>query len=256
MKKERCGEKRINNKGCLMQIIEYNGARDILVEFQDEYEAVVHTSYEKFEKGDVKNPYHPSVCNVGMVGKKYSPSVNGNKTKEYQIWRDMLKRCFDKKEKKKCPTYKDVVCCNEWLLFENFYEWLHSQSNFEKWLNGKYWSIDKDILVKKNKIYSPNTCCLIPQNINKLFEKRDKFRGDLPIGVRKIGDRYEAQCMNQLLDKHKHIGYFDTPEQAFIAYKTYKENIIKQIAKIEFDNGNITKECYEAMLNYEVEITD
>lgn len=35
-----------------------------------------------------------------------------------------------------------------------------------------------------------------------------------------------------------------------------KEKTIKQIANKEFTSGNITKECYNAMLKYEVEITD
>ena len=51
-------------------------------------------------------------------------------------------------------------------------------------------------------------------------------------------------------------GVFDTVDEAFKAYKGYKESIIKSIAKQEFDNGNITIECYNAMMHYEVEITD
>ena len=43
---------------------------------------------------------------------------------------------------------------------------------------------------------------------------------------------------------------------AFLAYKKAKESYIKQVAKEEYDKGNITKTCYEAMINYEVEITD
>lgn len=49
----------------------------------------------------------------------------------------------------------------------------------------------------------------------------------------------------------------DTPEQAFyFGYKPYKETIIKQVAQEEYDKGNITEKCYEAMMNYEVEIDD
>ena len=59
------------------------------------------------------------------------------------------------------------------------------------------------------------------------------------------------------LDKAVEIGYYSTPEKAFyLGYKPYKENIIKQVAQIEYDNGNITEECYQAMMNYEVEIDD
>lgn len=48
------------------------------------------------------------------------------------------------------------------------------------------WALDKDILVKGNKIYSPETCCFVPQEINNLFTKRKSCRGTLPIGVKYI----------------------------------------------------------------------
>ena len=95
----------------------------------------------------------------------------------------MINRCFYEKIKEEHPTYKNVTCSEEWLLFENFYEWLHLQENFDKWYNEDKWCLDKDILVKGNKIYSPKTCCLVPQNVNTLFTKKNANRGKLPIGV-------------------------------------------------------------------------
>lgn len=97
----RIGEEKTNNQGCRMKIIEYNNYNDIVVEFQDKYKAKVRTRYGEFTKGSVKNPYHPSVCGIGITGNKYKVSINHNDTKEYKVWIDMLKRCFDKKEKKK-----------------------------------------------------------------------------------------------------------------------------------------------------------
>ena len=44
--------------------------------------------------------------------------------------------------------------------------------------------------------------------------------------------------------------------QSFQLYKIRKENTIKQVAKEEYDKGNITKRCYDAMMKYKVEITD
>ena len=239
-----------------MKITEYNDCKNIVIEFQDEYNARVHTSYRWFLLGRVKNPYHPSVYSIGMSGNKYPMSINGKHIKEYTAWTSMLKRCFDEKFKKKHPTYQDVTCCKDWLLYENYYEWLHSQENFNKWLNGDRWSVDKDILLKGNKVYSPETCCLVSNNVNILFAKRDAKRGDLPIGVIRFGNRYRADCRNPFTNKQDNIGYYDSPEQAFKAYKIYKENLIKQVAEVEYKNGNITEKCYKAMMNYEVEITD
>lgn len=250
-KNSRIGETNLNNQGCLMKIIEYNYYNDIKVEFQDNFHGVVHTKYCHFKSGGVKNPYHPDVLNVGISGNKYK-----NKGKEYVTWRFMLIRCFDKDYKQKMPTYENATCCEEWLLFENFYEWLHEQPNFDKWKNLKLSAIDKDILFKNNKLYSPTTCCLVPLEINALFVKCDGKRGDLPIGVtyNKQHEKYQVRC--SLNNHNVNLGYYDTIEEAFFVYKRYKEKVVKQIAQEEYDKGNITKQCYEAMLRYEVEITD
>lgn len=246
---ERVGIEKINYQGCLMKCIEYNKINDIMVEFQDEYKGIVHTQWGHFNDGSVKNPYFPDVIGIGKVGTKYSTH-----TKEYVAWRHMLERCYSEECKNKQPTYKDTTCCDEWLLYENFYEWLHSQENFDKWLNGERWAIDKDILIKGNKFYSSKTCCLVPPNVNSLFTKRDCDRGDLPIGVIKHQKKYRANFTK--CGKHISLQVRDTIEEAFEDYKKTKENIIKQMAQEEYDKENITKQCYNAMMNYQVEITD
>lgn len=255
----RVGKENINYQNCLMKIVKYKNTNDITVEFQDDYKAKIKTNYNCFIDGIVKNPYHPSICNIGITGMKYKININGKHTKEYSVWTNLIHRSFDLKTKEEQPAYKDVTCCREWLLFENFYEWLHSQENFEKWHDNDRWCIDKDILIKGNKIYSPETCCLVPNNVNVLFTKCDKARGKLPIGVCKNGSGFQAWCSNRCIDTKQpnSLGTYNTPEEAFyLGYKPYKESYIKQMAKIEFDKGNITKKCYEAMMNYEVEITD
>lgn len=259
--KNRIGEETYNNKGCLMKIIEYNNFNDITVEFQDEYKARIHTSYNAFIRKQVKNPYYPSIYGVGMLGIKYPSTINGKVTKEYSVWRTMLRRCFDIKHKYKYPTYQNVSCCEDWLLFENFYDWLHSQENFDKWYNGYLWAVDKDILIKGNKIYSPDACCLVPPNVNELFKEKISDIKTVPITIRanitKDGIIYLSYnnsniALNDL--NIKHLGeYFDI-DKAFKNCIKKKENYIKQIAKEEYGKNNITKNCYEAMMNYKIEI--
>ena len=41
-------------------------------------------------------------------------------------------------------------------------------------------------------------------------------------------------------------------ELALQKYKEYKEKQIKKVAKEEFEKGNISKQCYNAMMSYEV----
>lgn len=256
IKTSRLYEEKYNNQGCLMKIIDYNNAHDILIQFQDKYKAEVRTSYMNFKRGIASNPYYPQVCGVGMVGNKCPASKNHQNLKEYKCWYSMLERCFDEKVKGENFSYNNITCCEEWLLYENFYEWLHSQDNFDKWYNGKHWALDKDIIIKNNKIYSSETCCLVPQNINCLFTKRNAMRGNLPIGVSAHNKKFISTCNNPFTNKTEHLGVYQTIEEAFQTYKQYKESIIKQVAQIEYSKGNIIKQCYDAMMKYEVEITD
>lgn len=249
----RLGKITHNNQGCLMEVIAYDGANNVTVEFKDEYKARVHTAYRWFLSGEVKNPYYASVLKVGIVGTKYPTTINNKMTKEYQTWRDMLRRCFDEKYKEKYPTYKDVTCCKEWLLYENFYEWLHNQENFKQWLNGDRWCLDKDILNKGNKTYSPDTCCLVPEYINLIFVQQ-KSNKELFSGVAKNGKLFKAQYVNLITNKTEYLGNYQTSYDAFLAYKQHKENSIKQVAEKEYSIGNITNSCYIAMMNYEIEL--
>ena len=194
-----------------------------------------------------------TVFGVGITGNKYPCRINGVLTKEYRAWQNMIARCY----KKTNDVYEDVICCNEWLLYDNFYEWLHKQENFNKWLNGYRWCVDKDILIKGNKIYSPETCCLVSFSINMLFAKRNKKRGDLPIGVcfENYTQKYLAHC-NTGGNNGVNLGRYDSPKEAFCQYKDYKEQQIKQVATKEYNEKNITSKCYKAMMNYTVDIND
>lgn len=252
-------EENYNFQGCLMKIITYINANDMFIEFQDEYKAIIHGAYREFKNGKIKNPYYPAVYNIGMIGQKYATRINNKEIKEYKIWHSMLQRCYDKKTKNQHQYYQDVYCCDEWLLFENFYEWLHSQPNFDKWINGSRQAIDKDIIVKHNKEYRPDLCSLVPVNVNSLFTKHDKARGEYPIGVYyvKRNNTYKAQCNNPFQNnKRVWLGEYSTPISAFKQYKIYKERVIKEVAKDEYSKGNITEQCFNAMMNYQVEITD
>ena len=251
------GESNYSHQGCLMKIVEYNSASDVIVEFQDKYKAKMHTQYHRFLNGSVKNPYAQSVCGVGITGKKYPASLMGRDTKEYSTWRGMLYRCFDKKTKERNSAYKNATCNEEWLLYEIFYEWFHKQDNFDKWYNGKMWALDKDIIKKGNNIYSANTCCLVPQGINSLFVKNDALRSDLPIGVEEVNGKFRSIKVHDVVTgKLKGSCLLSTPEEAFQIYKMNKEAWIKHVAETEFSKGNITKKCRDAMIGYKIEIND
>ena len=247
---DRTGEINTNTQGLIMKIIAYRKNNDIDVQFEDG--TIKTCEYGQFKKGKVKNPNHKRIWGVAYIGDgKYKSCDNYKFLKSYRCWESMLRRCYDKKLKERQPTYKDVICCEEWLNYQNFAKWY--DENYYK-IEGEQMALDKDILIKGNKVYSPKTCCFVPKRINSLFVKNDAVRGSLPIGVRhgRTKKGYQTEC--NILNNPIYLGTFSTPEEAFKVYKEFKENYIKQVADEYKDK--IPKKLYEAMYRYEVEITD
>ena len=254
IKNERLGEIKINNQGEVMFIVEYVNALDITIQFKRTGE-VVKTTYDNFVGGRVKSHFTPSVFGVGITGVEPSRDENGELIDSYKCWKAMLKRCYSYKCQKKQPTYKDCHVCDNWLYYPNFKNW-YDENYYE--VDGKISQLDKDILVKNNKVYSPNTCVFVPQFINKLFVKCQNSRGELPIGAsyKKDNKKYRARLSVYKDGKstQKHLGYYNTPNEAFEVYKQAKEEYIKEVADEYKDI--IPVELYEAMYNYKVDVDD
>ena len=60
--------------------------------------------------------------------------------------------------------------------------------------------------------------------------------------------------MSKSKGKKEHLGSFNTEIEAFKAYKTAKESFVKEQA--EKWKGEIDGRAYEALMSYQVEITD
>ena len=251
---ERLGETRINNQGEVMFIVEYVNALDVTIQFKTTGE-VVKCTYSDFIRGEVKSHFSPTVYGVGITGVESSRDENGKMIDSYKCWCDMLRRCYSAKYQKKYPTYKGCSVHNDWLYYSNFKKW-YDENYYE--IDGKKSQLDKDILIKGNKVYSPDTCIFTPKFINTLFVKSQKIRGEFPIGVcyNKCNKKYTAQLSVFENGKsiRKYLGCFDTTDEAFEVYKQAKEEYIKEIADEYKDK--IPTELYEAMYEYEVNIND
>ena len=253
---DRTGEETYNNFGSKMIIVKYNNNLDIDVYFPEYDYTINHVQYSAFKRGNIKCPYDPRTFGVGYLGEgKYKANENGKQTKCYDTWQSMLQRCYDDKYQEKNPTYKECEVCTEWHNFQNFAHWY--ENNYYE-IEDEVMCLDKDILFKGNKIYSPETCVFVPQNINKLFTKSNKSRGDDPIGAHQLpSGNYEAYCNNGYGEKIC-LGTYSTKEEAFQVYKEYKEKYIKEV--INSYEGIIPEPHYnrlrDAMYNYKVEIDD
>ena len=247
---QRIGEIRFNNNGLEMKIIKYENGRNISVEFKESGN-IISSNYPCFLKGSIKDNYNNFIFGKGYIGiGKYKSTLNGETTKMFNAWKGISRRSYDSSIKEN-PSYIGCSVIEDWNNFQVFGEW-YNHNYYE--VDNEEMTLDKDILVKRNKIYSPDTCIFVPKNINILFTKRSRFRGKYPIGVhyQKQNQKYIAQCSNR--GEEIYLGCFDNPKLAFNTYKKYKENLIKQVAE-EYKN-KIPKMLYDAMYKYEIEITD
>lgn len=246
----------INYQGCKFKILRYISSREVIIEFVDNNAFKKNVQLIQIKKKNIRNPFVPTVCNVGYIGDMES-KIGGRerKIKEYICWQAMIRRCYSEKGNRN-KTYKNCTVCKEWHNFTNFYNWIIKEPNYEKWKNNERWCLDKDIIEKGNKIYSPEKCCLVPNFVNCLIINSKNARGKYPVGVIYHNNKYEV--MMQQNGKRKFLGCYDLDKKnkAFETYKKAKEEYVKKIATEEYNKRNISKKCYEGLMEYKVKITD
>ncbi|QSF43491.1 AP2 domain-containing protein [Paenibacillus tianjinensis] len=244
-KKNRVGELSSNKYGSVMKITKYNSAIDVEVEFENGYMAKCY--YYDFKNGGVFNPLDITSYGVGYFGiGEYNSSHHA-----YYVWKGMFKRCYDEKYLQKYETYRGCSVCEEWYDYQNFAKWYY-ENYYE--IDTIATELDKDILQKGNKIYSPDTCVFTPKEINYLFVKRNKSRGKYPIGVYLHTDKDKYVAGFHSNGRSVYLGRYETVEEAFMVYKYHKEKVIKETADKYKDK--IPNNLYEAMYKYIVEIND
>lgn len=195
-------------------------------------------------KYENKLVYGVGVCDEGV----YKPYVLGKVTKEYCLWKHMLERCYSEKYHSNHPTYTNCSVSVNFKNFQYFAEWTNNQIGFGL----KDYALDKDILVKGNKIYCENNCVFVPRQLNAFLTNSKAIRGNYPVGVSKHKNKYRSFI--SLENKSKHLGTSNTPEEAFEAYKAFKESYAKQLA-LEHE-GFVDPRVITSLNNYEVNIDD
>ena len=75
----------------------------------------------------------------------------------YSMWFDMHQRVGHH------SNYLDCSIHDDWYLYSNFKSWVLGHDVWRDMV------LDKDLLVVGNKMYGPDTCCLLPQWLNKFI---------------------------------------------------------------------------------------
>lgn len=242
---------KVGYKGVLKGLYKYEVVRvensskvTILIHEPVPHEVTVNSG--NLIRGTVTNRYVPSVAGVGILGIE---SVDV-RSKVYRTWSGMLKRVYTPISDNEIINYGDTCSVHpDWHYFPNFKKWFDTQILKDDW------HLDKDLLVKGNKQYSPDKCVLLPKEVNWFLTSRKNHRGLWPIGVTYHDriNKWQATCSTNN-NGDGYIGVYNSPEDAFYAYKKVKEQYAKDLA--EKWKGIIDDKAIVALLRYEVSITD
>ena len=194
----------------------------------------------------------PTVRGVGYLGSNLDlkPTKNGKLCKIYTQWYNMITRCYSEAFHQRQPTYIDCYVSDD---FKDYSKWREWYDNYQ--YKQDDWHLDKDLLVKGNKVYSENTCIFIPREINQVLTKRAASRGEHLIGVcwNKKDKAFIARVSKSKRGS-EYLGSFNTEVEAFNAYKEAKEAYLKELADKYKDL--LDPRAYEALYNYTVDIDD
>lgn len=139
-------------KGCLYEILEVHNHKKIKIKFLDEFGFEKYTYSKDIKTGKIGNPYAKTVAGVGYLGEgPYTTSYvkDGKKVnhKSYTVWMNMLTRVYKPKNLEEIrPSYKGCSVVPEWHNYQNYAGWYENN-----YVDG--WDVDKDILIKGNKVY-------------------------------------------------------------------------------------------------------
>lgn len=226
-------------------VVDHKNWRNVKVKFLDTgYETI--TRVDKVQTGSVRDKLMPNTFGVGILGDKGFSTED----RQHSVWTGMLQRCYCPKYQSLKPSYIGCSVSDFFKKYDNFHVWCENQVGFDN----IGWHLDKDILVKGNKVYSEDVCVFVPQEINSAFTTSKRIRGETLIGLRldKRSGKFQARLSRG--GKSVSLGYFDTELEGFKVYKEAKEVYLKELA--EKWKGAIDTRVYEALISYQVEITD
>jgi len=155
------------------------------------------------------------------IGVNDVPDAIGSKL--YTVWSSMLRRCYSEIYQKNKPSYKEFSVCEQWLKLSGFREWF-----IDNYLEG--FELDKDILIPTARIYSPETCCFVPREVNSLLIARNGKGGKLGVYYKTKNKAWCAQVQNPITKKNQYLGLFLDEHSASQAYYKAKQIILDHYA--------------------------
>lgn len=204
-------------------------ATEVYVKFENSG-GVSRAAAGNLKNGLVRDNLAKTVYGVGCLGEglfKSRHPNNGPCTKEYGTWSSMMFRCYgDKRDVTTTRNYGDCSVVDVWHNFQNFATWCQSQPT----MLCEDSTLDKDIRVKGNKVYSPDTCCFVPAYINVAVTGIKHQNSSGKAGVWKFKDSYVSEITMFSVDNS--LGVFSSLEHANYVRCRMKEAYIGALADV------------------------
>lgn len=238
---KRLGERRFNNKGEEMIIINYKGFSNVDIQFIKSGYINKSRSYSDFVKGEIKDytvPYRKGKY-LDDIPIREKNNIYIKMAKKY--WTRMITRVDGGNTNKDyLHVYKDVKISEDWIYFSNFYEWFKKNFRFDLHEKGIVLEMDKDLMCGRDtKIYSPETVVFIPKSINMfLIKRQDNKHGFTGVTYFEKTKKYRSR-MTKFGDggKTTFLGFFKTAEEAHKAYLHAKLIDLKNVKTYMLELG-------------------
>lgn len=136
--------------------------------------------------------------------------------KIHKMWVRMHRRCYCPTELLREPTYNGCSVHEDWHDLSNFRSWVLTQD-----FQGK--SIDKDILVFDNKIYSEETCIFVTSALNNQLRARPGRT--LPLGVSQTQNGFQGVI--GVGNEYVYLGRYSTAYEAHRMWQVVKADYLE-----------------------------
>ena len=204
------GMKFQNAKGYWWEVVDCSVSRSIVVKSLEWMPYTTTIRKESVQKGVVMYPYGKNQYGGYRGEGRWNAS---QRNPYFQVWNGLLVRCNDTEFKSNNPSYASAAMLEEWYNLQTFCEWCESSKPNHDNIR---WELDKDLLGDGN-LYSPDTCCFLPKDVNLFLSKMD--RAYVP---RSSGGKWQVWCSDGINLGNRYVGTYPTLEEAMDIWKQKK----------------------------------
>lgn len=161
----RVGDEYTSFYGLPYKVVKIINDKECLVRFKESGNVQKYSYRAIGRNAHIKDYATEKFCGVGYAIGTISQPINKD-TPAFKQWRGILGRCYSP-GRPRC--YNIASVCAEWHCFNNFERWYNEEKELlmdSLFIHPFDVCVDKDLFGNNRKIYSSETCCILPRAIN------------------------------------------------------------------------------------------